>query len=62
MAAKLKDYQVWANCHRQVALTIKARTLEEALEKSKELEGTDFVTVNGECVDADTQITGVLEV
>jgi len=61
MADKLKSYGVWAECRRQVILTVKAKTLEEAVEKSKEFEDEDFVTVNGEYTDGETRIIGVLE-
>ena len=61
MAVKLKSFQVWAECRRQVAIEIKAENLEDAVIKSKELEDDDFVTVNGDYVDGDTRVTGVME-
>ena len=61
MTTKLKSFQVWAECHRQVALEIKAENLEDAIVKSKELEEDDFVTVNGDYMDESTRVTGVIE-
>ena len=61
MAVKLKSFRVWVECRRQVALTVKAENLEDALTKSKELEDDDFVTVNGDYIDGDTRVTGVME-
>lgn len=61
MAKKSEEYQVWAKCYRQVILTVQANTLEEALEKAKEFEDDDFVTVNGEYADGSTDIQGVLK-
>lgn len=58
---KQAEYGVWAKCYRQVIVNVTAKSLEEALEKSKGLEGDDFVTVNGEYDDGSTEITGVLK-
>ena len=56
----LQAYGVWARCRQQVIVEIRARSLEDALEKSKELKEEDFVTVNGEYCDGEFEITGVL--
>lgn len=56
----LQAYGVWARCRQQVSVEIRARSLEDALEKAKELEEEDFVTVNGEYCDGEFEITGVI--
>jgi len=61
MVKKQTEYGVWAKCYRQVILNIRAASLEEALEKAKELKNDDFVTVNGEYADGSTEIQGVLK-
>lgn len=61
MATKYQTYSVWAKCYRDVTVEILAKSLEEAVEKSKELEDSDFVRVLGEYNDGSTEIYGVLK-
>lgn len=56
-----RPYNVWAHCRQTVSVEIRAQSLEEALEKAKELDEEDFVTVNGEYADGEFEITGVLK-
>ena len=57
----LKSFGVWAECRRQVIVTIEAKDLDEAVVKSKTLKDDEFVEVVGEYADGETRIIGVLE-
>ena len=61
MATKLKAFQVYAKCIREVGITIRAESLADAVAKSDELEDKDFVTVKEEYLDGSTKVTGVFE-
>ena len=57
--AKLKTYTVYAKCEREVGLTVRAESLEEAIVKAKELDEDDFVEVIGDYLDGSTTISGI---
>jgi hypothetical protein len=61
MTEKNKEYQVQAVVKTSVSVPVWAKTLEEAIEKSKGLKDDDFVEVIGEHIDGDFRITGVYE-
>jgi hypothetical protein len=61
MAEKQKDFSIWAKTSVYSLVTIKAKDLEDALTKSKEMKDTDFVEVLGEYMDGDFKVTGVME-
>ena len=54
-----KDYTVQAKLDLVVSINISARSLEEALEKSKQLKVQDFVDILGDYIDGEMEITGM---
>jgi len=61
MAEKNKEYQVQALVKAIVSVSVNAKNVEEALQKSKELKEEDFVEILGEHLDGDFRITGIYE-
>jgi hypothetical protein len=61
MKEKTKEYQVQAIIKTIVCISVSAKTLEEALDKSKALTEKDFITIDGEYMDGEYRITGVYE-
>lgn len=61
MAKILKDYNVQAKLDILVAITVKAESLDKALEKAKLLETKDFVTIHGDWIDGGHTLTGIYE-
>lgn len=59
MSNPIKKFNIQAKLDLLVSIEISARTLEEALLKSKELEVDDFININGEHLDSEMQITGI---
>ena len=58
---KQKEYQVQARISILTTIDISAKTLDDAIVKSKELDFSDFVETIGDCFDADFRVTGVYE-
>ena len=58
---KQNEYAVWADVQRTVIVKVSAKSLEEATEKARLLDEDEFVTVNGEHIDGEFEITGVLK-
>ena len=58
MATKLKAFDVTARLVLMVQTTIKAESMEDAVQQSKEMQETDFVTIP-EFLDGSIVITGV---
>jgi hypothetical protein len=58
---KLKTYSVWAKHNITSTISIKAENLTDAAEKAKALDTSDFITINGDFMDGETAVTGVLE-
>ena len=61
MSKRLKSFTVMAKVHIDCGISIRAESLEDALDKSKNLGETDFVTVLGDFNDGKLSITGVFE-
>jgi hypothetical protein len=59
--SKLKSFSIWAKLNLDVLINIKAESLEDAVEKSKELKELDFVDIKGEFNDGNIKITGAHE-
>ena len=55
----LRSFSVSAQLNIWVSVTIEAESLEDAIEKSRDLGVTDFVTVDGEHIDSQHVVTGV---
>ena len=58
MAKPLQDFIITANLKLQVDITIKAESLEDAVQKSQTLNVSDFVNIKGEYNDGNLKITG----
>jgi hypothetical protein len=56
---KLKQFTVSAKLDLLVSVEVTARSLDEALEKSKSLKVQDFVDVDGDYLDGEMEITGI---
>lgn len=56
---KIKDFQVMAKLTLDISIPVSAKTIEEAVEKSKVLDEHDFVEILGEYMDGNYEITGV---
>jgi len=61
MNKKLKTFTIQADLTLQVGLSIKAESLEDAVQQSKELKELDFVTIKDEFQDGSMKIRGVWE-
>jgi hypothetical protein len=59
MKTKIKKFCVQAKIDVLVAIELSARTLDEALEKSKTLKVDDFLSVEGDHIDSEMEITGI---
>lgn len=59
MAVKNKSFSIWAKLHLDVSVDIPAVSLEEAVQKSKELKEQDFVEILGEFNDGELEIVGI---
>lgn len=57
--AKLKTYTVYSKLQLEVSTEINASSLIEAAEKTQELKEKDFVTIKGEYLGGNMNITGV---
>jgi hypothetical protein len=58
MAKTLQDFIITANLKLQVDITIKAESLEDAVQKSQTLIVPDFVNIKGEYNDGNIKIVG----
>lgn len=54
-----REYSVYAHLHLEVTQSVMAVSLEEAVQKAKELDQDDFVKVLGECCDSTMKLHGV---
>ena len=61
MAKILKDYNVQAKLDILVAITVKAESLDKALEEAKLLKTKDFVIIRGDWIDGEHTLTGIYE-
>ena len=62
MKEKTREYQVMALITVTASIPIGAKSLSEAVEKSKELKEADFIDFNGDYVSGeDYRVTGVYE-
>jgi hypothetical protein len=61
MAKKLETFHVYARVLLDTSIKIRGETLEDALQKSRELKVSDFVDILGENCDNELKITGVYE-
>ncbi|KKK74511.1 hypothetical protein LCGC14_2883040 [marine sediment metagenome] len=59
--SKRNKYSVWAELRQTVTVDISAKSLDEALERAKELKEGEFVTVEGEYVNGKFEVTGVIK-
>lgn len=59
MKNNLKKFTVSAVLNLNVTVDVTARSLEEALQKSKELKDHDFVEILGEYLDGSFEVTGI---
>jgi hypothetical protein len=59
MSTKIKTYQVMAKVEVDVSIEVQATSLEEAIQKSSSLKEQDFITIDGEYLDGNFEITGV---
>jgi hypothetical protein len=57
----MTTYNVYANLNINVAISISAKSLEEALEKSKGFKEKDFIQFEGEYIDGNMKINGIIE-
>ena len=55
----MKTYTIQAKLDLLVGITIKANSLEDALEQSKKLIETDFVTISEDFIDGSLEVTGI---
>ncbi len=60
-SSKIKSFYVMAKLQIDCNITIKAASLEDAVEQSKKLKEKDFVTVLGEFNDGNLAIYGAFE-
>jgi adenosine deaminase len=58
---KQKDFEVQAKLELLVSVTVSAKNLDEAIEKSKGFRETDFVDILGDYMDGNFYISGVYE-
>lgn len=58
MGKPLEEFIITANLKLQVDITIRAESLEDAVQRSKELKVHDFVSIKGEYNDGVLKITG----
>ena len=58
---KQKDFEVQAKLELLVSITVTAKDLNEAVEKSKELHENDFTDFLGDYIDGSFRVTGVYE-
>jgi hypothetical protein len=58
---KLRDFEIQATLVLLVTTTVPARSLDEAVGKSKELKESDFVDFKGDYMDGKMRITGIYE-
>jgi len=56
-----KEYQVQARISMLTTIDISAKTLDDAIAKSKDLAPTDFVETIGDCFDSNFRVVGVYE-
>jgi len=56
-----KSFSIYATLTVDVGVDIQANSLSDAIERSKELEVTDFITILGEYNDGKLKITGAFE-
>ena len=62
MADKLRSYQVMSVVNITTTKTIRAKSLDEAIELAKKLKETDFINASEDWLDStDFRITGVYE-
>ena len=59
MNNKIRKFYVQAKIDVLVSVELSARTIDEALEKSKTLKVEDFITVDGDHIDSEMEITGI---
>jgi len=58
---KLKEYNLQFQIDVLTSITIKAESLEDAVERSKELGVTDIIDITGDHLDSSLKLTGVYE-
>jgi hypothetical protein len=56
---EVSKYNVSADIKVSVCIMVGGKTLEEALAEARKLEVTDFVTIEGDYLDGELEITGV---
>ena len=61
MANRLKSFSVMAKVEIETSITIRAESLEDAVEKATNLKEADFVEIHGEFVGGEVKITGCYE-
>ena len=57
----MKTFQVSAKLDLFVSTEIQAKSLEEALEKARKFKEQEFVTILGDYLDGNMEITGIYE-
>jgi len=61
MAKKVKSFIVAARLNIECDTEIKAESLEDAIAQARKLSECDFVTIHGDYMDGDMDVTGVFE-
>jgi hypothetical protein len=61
MAKKNTSFLVYAKITVDTSLCIQAESLEDAIKKGRELTVTDFFEINGDHLDSELKIVGVIE-
>jgi hypothetical protein len=59
--SKMIEFEVQAKLDLLVSTTVSAKSIEEALEKAKGLQETDFVEFLGDYIDGKFRVSGVYE-
>jgi hypothetical protein len=62
MSKKAQAFTVMAELKLVCGITIKAESLEDAVQQSRDLKESDFVDFKDEFIDGDMKVTGVYEV
>lgn len=57
--AKLKTYHIQADIKTLVSIEIKAENMRDAIAQSEALQVQDFITIDGEYIDGELDITGI---